>query len=155
MFFSKTIIKYTISRRTGQSRDFASFAFEEKFFDDNYKLLSRRVSTQNHVIVPIGEPAARLFFIDSGSVRIISGENKLIADLGARSCFGKSAFFNAGLCTHKVIAASETLLLAIPGEKLAVEINQEPPIVSLIALLLIKRLEVMNTLKERNQRSLG
>ena len=153
--FSKTIIKYSISRILGQSRGSASFAFEEEFIDDNYELLNRRVAAQNDVIVTIGETAERMFFIDSGSVRIISGQNKLIANLGAGSCFGESALFNAGLCTHKVIANSKTNLLAIHREQVEIEINQEPPIVRLIALLLIKRLEVMNTLRERDQSSLG
>ena len=129
--------------------------FEEEFIDDNYELLNRRVAAQNDVIVTIGETAERMFFIDSGSVRIISGQNKLIANLGAGSCFGESALFNAGLCTHKVIANSKTNLLAIHREQVEIEINQEPPIVRLIALLLIKRLEVMNTLRERDQSSLG
>ena len=96
-----------------------------------------------------------MFFIDSGSVRIISGENKLIANLGAGSCFGESALFNAGLCTHKVIANSKTNLLARHREQVNIKIHQESSIVLLIALLLIKPLGVMNTLRERDQSSLG
>ncbi len=60
-----------------------------------------------------------------------------------------------GYAPIKLGANSKTNLLVIHREQVEIEINQEPPIVRLIALLLIKRLEVMNTLRERDQSSLG
>jgi CRP-like cAMP-binding protein len=91
-----------------------------------------------------------MFFIESGSVRITSNENKVMANLGVGGCFGESALFDDRLRTNQVIATSETNLLVINREQVEREVNKEPPIVRLIVLLLIKRLEIMNTLRMRD-----
>ena len=148
--FSKTIIKYSIGRILGLPRGASTFAFEEEFIDKNYKLLIRRVVTQDEAIFTIGATAAEMFFIESGSVRITSNENKVMANLGVGGCFGESALFDDRLRTNQVIATSETNLLVINREQVEREVNKEPPIVRLIVLLLIKRLEIMNTLRMRD-----
>jgi hypothetical protein len=153
--FSKTIIKFSIARILGQSRGSATFAFEEEFIDKNFKLLSRRVAAQNDAIVTVGATPAEIFFIESGSVRITSNENKVLANLGVGECFGESALFDNRLRTHQITANSKTNLLVIDREQVEIEVNKEPPIVRLIVLILIKRLEIMNTLRMRDQSNLG
>ena len=86
--------------------------------------------------------------INSRSVRTSSRENKLIANLGAGSCFGASSFFDVGLYTHQVIENSKTNLLTTDREQVEIEIKHEPPLIRFLVPLLIKRLEVMNALRE-------
>ena len=79
--FSKTIITYSIGRILGQSRDSSTLAFEEEFIEKNYKLLRRRVVSKNEEITQLGAVATEMFFIEKGSVQILSGEKNPIAAL--------------------------------------------------------------------------
>jgi CRP-like cAMP-binding protein len=145
--FSKTVIKYSIGRIFGQIRGSSNLAFEEGFIDKNYELLRRRVMAQDDEIFRIGTIAKEMFFINNGSVRVVSPEMKVIADLGVGECFGESALFDSRPRSYTVIANRNTDLLVIDREQVEIEVSKEPPIVRLTVLLLIKRLEVMNNLR--------
>ena len=149
--FSQTIIKYSIGRILGQSRKSATLAFEDEFINKNYKLLTRRVAEQGHPIVTVGSVSTKMFFIEAGSVQIVSQEKTVLANLGDGECFGESALFDDKPRGAGVIASRKTNLLVIDREQLQIEVNKEPPMVRLIVLLLIKQLEVMNILRIREQ----
>jgi CRP-like cAMP-binding protein len=92
-----------------------------------------------------------MFFIETGAVRVVSQGKKLLASLEDGECFGESALFDAKPRSAGVIASKKTTLLVINREQVQVEINKETSMVRLIVLLLIKRLEVMNILRLREQ----
>jgi hypothetical protein len=149
--FSQTIIKYSIGRILGQARRSATFSFEDEFINKNYKLLTRRVVEQGEAVITIGSASTAMFFIETGAVRVVSQGKKLLASLEDGECFGESALFDAKPRSAGVIASKKTTLLVINREQVQVEINKESSMVRLIVLLLIKRLEVMNILRLREQ----
>ena len=153
--FSQTIIKYSIGRILGQSRRSATIAFEDEFINKNYKLLTRRVAEQGEAVITVGSASTKMFFIEAGAVRIVSQGKKLLANLGDGECFGESALFDAKPRGAGVIASKKTTLIVIDREQVQIEINKESSMVRLIALLLIKRLEVMNVLRLREQTELA
>ena len=79
----------------------------------------------------------------------------MLANLGDGECFGESALFDAKPRGAGVIASKKTTLIVIDREQVQIEINKESSMVRLIALLLIKRLEVMNVLRLREQTELA
>ena len=153
--FSQTIIKYSIGRILGQSRRSATIAFEDEFINKNYKLFTRRKAEPGEALITVGSASAEMFFIETGAVRIVSQGGKILANLGEGECFGESALFDDKSRSAGAIASKKTTLLVIDREQIEIEMNKESSMVCLIALLLIKRLEVVNILRLREQAKLA
>merc|ERR1712093_46171 len=106
-------------------------------------------------LITVGSASAEMFSIEKGAVRIVSQGKKLLANLGEGECFGESALFDDKPRGASVIASKKTTLLVIDREQVQIEINKEPSMVRLITLLLIKRLEVVNVIRLREQAKLA
>ena len=106
-------------------------------------------------MITVGSASSEMFFIETGGVQIVSQGGKILANLGEAECFGESALFDDKPRSAGAIASKKTTLLVIDREQIEIEMNKESSMVCLIALLLIKRLEVVNILRLREQAKLA
>lgn len=109
-----------------------------------------------------GEPAKAMYFIKSGTVRIQqsikSGDNVTVATLSAGSHFGEMAFVDGEPRSATAEAAEAVELVALPYEKLA-DLMDENPLVAVkfyreLSWFLCGRLRVttsdLNFAREKN-----
>ena len=109
-----------------------------------------RVAQEEEVFRVNGD-AQRMFFIEKGLVEIVSGTNKILADLGIGECFGEAALLSGRPRNYAAIAKKDSSLLVIERSTVEEEMHDDSPLVRLSVLVLLKRLELMNKLRMVNQ----
>ena len=88
-----------------------------------------------------------MFFIENGSVQIVSKSAKIIANLCGGECFGEGALLNNRPRNYTAIAQKESTLLVIEESIVDKELGRDSPLVRLSVLVLLKRLELMNKMR--------
>lgn len=88
-----------------------------------------------------------MFFIEKGSIQIVSKSAKIIANLNGGECFGEAALLNNRTRNYTAIAQKESTLLVIEESIVDRELSKDPPLVRLSVLVLLKRLELMNKMR--------
>jgi CRP-like cAMP-binding protein len=86
-----------------------------------------------------GESGDALFLVIEGMVRVHKGE-RVIADLGARECFGEMAVLDAAPRSAGVTALSDVTLLKIAREDFQEVMSEKPEIAQGIIAVLTRRL---------------
>ena len=145
--FSKTIIKYSLARIFNIKRSTNNFAFEDDFINKKDKLFSRIKFAQDQIIFSAGSDSKKMFFIEKGSIQIVSKSAKIIANLNGGECFGEAALLNNRTRNYTAIAQKESTLLVIEESIVDRELSKDPPLVRLSVLVLLKRLELMNKMR--------
>ena len=145
--FSKTIIKYSLGRIFNIKRSTNNFAFEDDFINKKDKLFSRIKYSQDQIIFSAGSDSKKMFFIENGSVKIVSKSGKIIANLCGGECFGEAALLNNRPRNYTAIAQKESTLLVIEESIVDKELGRDSPLVRLSVLVLLKRLELMNKMR--------
>ena len=148
---AKTIIKYSLSRIFDSKRSANNFSFEDEFINKNYRFLTRMRVAQEEEVFRVNGDAQRMFFIEKGLVEIVSGTNKIVADLGIGECFGEAALLSDRPRNYAAIAKKDSSLLVIERSTVEEEMHDDSPLVRLSVLVLLKRLELMNKLRMVNQ----
>lgn len=144
---SRTIIRYSIARIFGHKKPTSNFHFEDKFIDTNHDILSRQYFSKDEKIFSINTKPRAIFFIEKGSVGIISENRKQVAVLTDGECFGESALIHNRPHSHSAVANSNLNLLLIDGERVTKELNLDQPLVQYTLYVLLKRLALMNKLR--------
>jgi len=145
--FSKTIIQYSLGRIFKIKRSTNNFAFEDDFINKTDKLFSRIKFAQDQIIFSAGSDSKKMFFIEKGSIQIVSKSAKIIANLNGGECFGEAALLNNRTRNYTAIAQKESTLLVIEESIVDRELSKDPPLVRLSVLVLLKRLELMNKMR--------
>ncbi len=77
-------------------------------------------SRKGDVIIRIDDPPEGVYYIDNGSVNVVSNKGKLIATLAAGNVFGEMAYFSKkNRRNATVIANSDVILRKISGDEFA------------------------------------
>jgi CRP-like cAMP-binding protein len=144
---SRTIIRYSIARIFGHKKSTTNFQFEDKFIDTNQEFLSRLYLAEGETIFSVNTKPRAIFFIEKGSVGIISENRNQLAVLSNGECFGESALIHNRLHSHSAIANTNLNLLLIDGERVKKELDLDQPLVQYAVFVLLKRLALMNKLR--------
>jgi CRP-like cAMP-binding protein len=99
-------------------------------------------------IVAEGEFDDRMYFIVSGTVRIVRGE-QVVAELGARDFFGEMAVFDGETRSATATAVGDVMLLRLTRNDLFDVMEDQPAIGIGICQILVRR--VRNMLKELSE----
>jgi CRP-like cAMP-binding protein len=107
-----------------------------------------RVSTEetrepNEEIFAEGEPGDALFLVLDGKVRV-HRQDRVIAELGERDCFGEMALLDAAPHSATVTALQDTTLLRISREDFQEIVTEKPEIALGIIKVLTRRLRNAN-----------
>ncbi len=145
--FSQTIIKYSLSRIFNQKRANPNYSFEDEFIAKNHGFFKRVRIARDDDIFRIKEQATKMFFIEKGAVGIFSKNKKQIAELGWGECFGESAMLSDLERRYTAVANKDSTLLLIDQATVEREMALDTPLVRLVVLVLLKRLELMNRLR--------
>ena len=145
--FSKTIIKYSLARIFNIKRSGYNFAFEDDFINKKDNLFSRIKFSQDQVIFSAGSDSKKMFFIENGSVNIVSKSSSILANLSGGDCFGEAALLSSRPRNHTAIAQKECTLLVIEESIVFKELSRDSPLVRLSVIVLLKRLELMNKMR--------
>jgi CRP/FNR family cyclic AMP-dependent transcriptional regulator len=91
------------------------------------------------VIFSEGEPGDALYLVIDGKVRV-HREEKLLAELAERECFGEMALLDSALRTETVTALNDTNLLKIARDEFHEILAEKPEIAIGIIKVLSRRL---------------
>jgi hypothetical protein len=144
---SRTIIRYSIARIFGQKKSAGNFYFEENFIDVNQKALTRLDIRQGQAIFTVNTKPRAIFFIEKGSVEVVSSKQKQLTVLRAGECFGESALINDIPHRHSAVANTDVSLLLIQRARVLKELDSDQPLVRFTVVALLKRLALMNKLR--------
>ncbi len=144
---AKSIIKYTFSRIFELPKSTTPIFFEDKFLNPNEKILKIRKFVIGDVIFRTGSTNQDMYFIENGAIKLLSKNNRVLAELSTGHCFGESAILREKKREISAVVTQDTILRIIDKNILFDEISKETPYVKLSLLLILRRLEFMNTLR--------
>ena len=144
--FAKTIIKYSLGRIFGLKKG-NNFSFEDSLLDSKEKIFNRLRFPKDSTIYNAGSSSKHMYFIEKGSVQIVSSEKKVLATLDVGECFGEAAILKDRNRNYTVTAKVDCSLLAIEKSVVEQKMSNNSPLVQLSVIMLLKRLELMNTFK--------
>ena len=88
-----------------------------------------------------------IFFIEKGSVEVVSSTQKQLTVLKAGECFGESALISDIPHRHSAVASTDVSLLLIERARVLKELDSDQPLVRFTVVALLKRLALMNKLR--------
>ncbi len=143
----KSIIKYSLARIFGNRNSKGHYLLEDQFVSKYHNIFRKLNFIQGDKIFICNQKPRGAYYIEKGSVAIITNNKKHLADLKAGETFGESALISGKLRNNTAIANSSTSLIEIKSKTLKGQIDLETPIVKLSLLSVLKRLELMNKLR--------
>ena len=144
---SKSIIKYSLGRIFELKKSRRNILFEEEYIDKNLKFLTRSTFEKHGILFRHNEEAHSMYFIEKGSVKLITKNDKILAKLNSGECFGEAALISNTKRNYSAITEQKSIFLVIDRITLKKELERDPPLVRITILALLKRLELMNKLR--------
>ena len=96
-----------------------------------------------------------MYFIKSGTVEITASDGLVLGTLKGGECFGEGALLSDRKRLYTATAVSPIETVAIEKSIVLREIQKNSTLVQIIALVLLRRLEIMNTLRLEKAREKG
>ena len=144
---SASIIKYSLSRIFETRNKQNNYKFEDQFLNKNLKILNQVAFGVDDTIFNQGDFADSMFYIETGSVKLIATTGEELATLKSGECFGEAALINDNGRMCAAIANERTALFAINRDVLSKEISKDSFVSQLVVVSLLKRLDLMNKLR--------
>ena len=144
---SASIIKYSLSRIFDSRNKQNNYKFEDQFLNKNLKILNQVAFGADDTIFNQGDIADSMFYIETGSVKLVATTGEELAMLKSGECFGEAALINDSGRMCSAIANERTALFAINRDMLFKEISNDSPLNQLVVVSLLKRLDLMNKLR--------
>ena len=151
---SKSIIKYSLSRIFDMKSSRRNILFEEEYIDKNLKFLNRQVFEENCLLFRFHDKGDSMYFIEKGSVKLLTENKKVLAKLNSGECFGEAALISNKRRNCSAITEQKSTFLVIDRITLKKELERDPPLVRITIIALLKRLELMNKLRRADDFSL-
>ena len=144
---ANSIIKYSLGRifESGASR--RNYLFEDEFLDKNLKFLDRQTFLENKRIFKANDVGHAMYYIEKGSVRLTTENDRQIAKLSAGECFGEAALISSARRNCSVFTDQKSTFLTIDRDLLKSELDIESPLICITIVALLKRVELMNKLR--------
>ncbi len=143
----KSIIKYSLARIFGNRNSKGHYLLEDHFVAKYHNIFRKLNFVQGDKIFICNQKPRGAYYIEKGSVAIITNNKRHLADLKAGETFGESALISGKLRNNNAIANCSTSLIEINARTLEEQIDRETPLVKLSLLSVLKRLELMNKLR--------
>ena len=144
---SASIIKYSLSRIFDSRNKQNNYKFEDQFLNRNLKILNQIAFGVDDTIFNQGDVADSMFYIETGSVKLVATTGEELAMLKSGECFGEAALINDSGRMCSAIANERTALFAINRDVLLNEISKDSLLNQLVVISLLKRLDLMNKLR--------
>tara|TARA_Y100000589_G_C27123755_1_gene617611 strand:- start:253 stop:1053 length:801 start_codon:yes stop_codon:yes gene_type:complete len=142
----KSLIQYSLSRIFENKKSKSHQLFEEGFIHKNIKYLRTLKFDDGDYIFQSGSPSRFMYFIDKGSIRLLTKNEKDFKVLNTGESFGEASLFLGQERELGAVAIGETTLHAIDADRVSPEIEKDSPLVQLSLFCVLKRLELMNKL---------
>lgn len=106
---------------------------------------------KGQVLFKAGEPADKLYFIQSGSVQMADrNTGAVFATLRAGDSFGEQAMLQGGIRGATALAAEDTVLLEITAEGLRGMLRSESPILTAVFEAMMLQQNMHNALRTKS-----
>jgi CRP-like cAMP-binding protein len=147
-----TIIRYIVARIFKESQRSKNYLFEDEFIERNRDIFLQAKFAEGEQIFTPSTQIAKMFFIRSGTVEISTSDGIVLGALSVGECFGEAALLSDR--KRKFTATAITKVHTIVIEKTLVlnEIKKNTTLVQLTALVLLKRMDIMNLLRLEKSR---
>lgn len=145
-FLAREIIRNGIAR-VFRAEKKPNANFEEQFmraFRDHY---SKRNYPKGELVYSPGHLADRFYFIQKGSVSLYTENNAEIAQLGETDFFGERSLIKGVPRASYACTEEDCTLLVLEADQVRAEIVDEPLLVQLSILAVLKRMHLMNQLR--------
>jgi len=144
----KSIIKYSLARIFDNRKSNRHYLLEDQFIAKYHNIFRKLNYVRGDKIFICNQEPRGAYYIEKGSVAIITNNKKHLADLNTGETFGESALISGKLRNNTAIANCNTSLIEINSKTLKEQIDLETPLVKLSLLSVLKRLELTNKLRK-------
>ena len=150
-----TIIRYIVGRIFKDIKRSSNYMFEDEFIDRNHDIFHVAKFDSNDRIFSPQNAVLMMYFIKSGTVEITASDGLVLGTLKGGECFGEGALLSDRKRLYTATAVSPIETVAIEKSIVLREIQKNSILVQIIALVLLRRLEIMNTLRLEKAREKG
>ena len=88
-----------------------------------------------------------MYFLEKGSVQLFTQNNRELATLTIRTCFGASTLIRGKKHNNSALALENCLIRTIDEDLIEKSLSNEEPLVQLILYLVLRRAVFMNCLR--------
>ena len=142
-----TIIRYIVSRIFKETKRSKNYMFEDEFIDRNRDIFHRaKIASGDRVFSPQNQ-VPMMYFIRTGTVEISASDGIVLGTLKDGECFGEGALLRDRKRRFTATALSEVEAVVIEKSLVLKEIKKNSTLVQLAAVVLLRRLEIMNTFR--------
>ena len=147
-----TIIRYIVARIFKESQRSKNYLFEDEFIERNRDMFLQAKFAKGEQIFTSSTQVAKMFFIRAGTVEISTSDGVVLGTLSVGECFGEAALLSDR--KRQLTATAITNVHTIVMEKTLVlnEIKKNTILVQLTALVLLRRMDIMNLLRLEKSR---
>ncbi len=150
-----TIIRYIVTRIFRDIKRSNNYLFEDEFIDRNRAIFHlAKYAIDDQIFSPASQ-VLMMYFIKTGSVEITASDGLVLGTLKGGECFGEGALLSDRKRLYTATAVSEVETIAIEKSLVLREIKKNSPLVQVVTLVLLRRLEIMNTLRLEKAREKG
>ena len=146
----KSIIKYSMNRICGLGNSKVPYYFEDEFLYKFNNELKRLNIEANQILFSCGDTARKMYFVESGSIKLSQESGNKIAIIEKGECFGESALLQGIKRTLTAEVIENSKLRTIDIEIIEAEILKETGLVQIAAFGMLRRLDFMNILRNPN-----
>ena len=150
-----TVIRYIVSRIFKDIKRSNNYMFEDEFIDRNHDIFHLGKYAVDDRIFSPSTQVFMMYFIKSGSVEITASDGLVLGTLKGGECFGEGALLSDRKRLYTATAVSQVETVAIEKSIVIREIKKNSPLVQIVTLVLLRRLEIMNTLRLEKAREKG
>lgn len=145
--FAKEIIRYSLARTFGRSRNRPNALFEDWLLAKYKKEVVRLVFEAGESIFHSKSMPDSMFFIEKGEVSLLTENQNILATLQATDCFGEASLISTRKRSVSAVARKRCTLLKLDRNYVEREIVSEHPLVQLTVIQLLKRVHLMNQMR--------
>ena len=149
----KSIIKYSLNRICNLGTSKAPYYFEDEFlfkFDNEIKRLK---IDSGETLFNHGDTPSRMYFVESGLIKLSQASGNHIANIGKGECFGESALIQGEKRKLTAEVMENAKIRTISTELIEAEIQTQTGLVQVAVFGVLRRLDFMNILRNPSKQN--
>jgi len=149
----KSIIKYSLNRICSLGSSKVPYYFEDEFLFKFDSQLKRLRIDRGEILFNHGAPPSKMYFVETGLIKLSQESGNQIAVIGKGECFGESSILlgEKRKLTAEVIENAK--IRTISAELMEEQIQKQTGLVQIAVFGVLRRLDFMNILRNPSKQN--
>jgi hypothetical protein len=149
----KSIIKYSLNRICNLGTSKVPYYFEDEFLFKFNNELKRLKIDSGETLFNHGDTPSKMYFVESGLIKLSQASGNQIAKIGKGECFGESALLKGEKRKLTAEVIENAKIRTISAKLIESEIQKQTGLVQIAVFGVLRRLDFMNILRNPSKQN--